>query len=891
MHHKSIEDALKELKTDKNGLTEKEAEERLKKYGLNEIQQLKKINPIRIFLEQFHNIVIYILIFALVVSIFLNETIDAIVIGAIVIVNAIIGFIQEYHAEKAIEALKKLASLKATVIREEKEKEIDAKLLVPGDIVKLETGDKIPVDCRLIDITELQTQEATLTGESNPIMKELSVLAEKTPLADRLNMAFSGTIITSGKAHAVVTATGMQTEIGKIATLIEEIKPELTPLQKKLNALGKKLGAVVVIISIIVFLAQLFKNPVVLGYLASFQFLEFLKGSREFFLTAIALAVAAIPEGLPVVVTVGLAIGIKKMVKRNALNRRLPSVETLGSTTVICTDKTGTLTKNEMTVTKIYANGKIVDVTGSGYGTKGEFLANNKKINPEEIELLLKIGALNNDASFDKDNVIGDPTEAALLVSAAKSGIDYGQLRKKYAREDEIPFTSERKIMTTVHDIDGTVSYVKGAPEVVLKLCNSIYENGKIKALSEGKKREILEANINFANDALRVLGFAFKAVTDKSRMEKNLTFVGLQAMIDPPREEVKIAIEKCKKAGIKIVVITGDHEVTAKAIAKEIGIEGKSITGSHLEKMSQEELDEEVENIVLYARVNPEHKIKIVNALKKKGYVVAMTGDGVNDAPALKKADIGIAMGITGTDVAKEASDMILLDDNFASIVNAVEEGRGVYGNIKKYFGFLISGNIGEVLIIFLSIMFGWPAALTATQILLINLVTDGLPAVALSSDPYEPNAMSRKPRRQTDSIYTGLAAFIIYYPLAMTLVALSVFAYFYFSQGSSLLQAQTATFLTISMFELYQAFACRSTIYPAIKVGLFRNKWLVLAVLSSFTIIASSIFIPPLGKWLDMVPITFMEFIAIVALSSIGAIIIEISKHLKSRNEQLEY
>ncbi|MBI2522903.1 calcium-translocating P-type ATPase, PMCA-type [Candidatus Woesearchaeota archaeon] len=890
MHHKKLEDVFKELETDENGLTEKEAEARLKKYGLNEIQQLKKISPIKIFINQFNNIVIYILIFALAVSIFLNETIDAIVIGVIVIVNAIIGFIQEYRAEKAIEALKKLAGLRATVRREGKEKEIDAKLLVPGDIVKLETGDKIPADCRLIDVTELQTQEATLTGESTPIKKEISVLAEKTPLADRLNMTFSGTIITNGKAHAVITATGMQTEIGKIATLIEEIKPDLTPLQKKLNTLGKKLGIVVIIISIIVFLTQLFKNPAVLGYLTSFQFLEFLKGSREIFLTAIALAVAAIPEGLPVVVTVGLAIGIKRMVKRNALNRRLPSVETLGSTTVICTDKTGTLTKNEMTVTKIYANGKIIDVTGSGYDTEGEFLSNNKKVNLDELKLLLKIGALNNDASFDKENVIGDPTEAALLVSAAKSGVDYGQLRKKHARKHEIPFTSERKIMTTIHDMDGDVAYVKGAPEVVLKLCNSIYVNGAVRELKENEKKNILQTNADFAGNALRVLGFAFKAVTDESRAEKNLTFVGLQAMIDPPREEVKEAIEKCKKAGIKIVVITGDHEETAKAIAKEIGIEGISITGSHLEKMSQEELDKEVEDIVLYARVNPEHKIKIVNALKKKGHVVAMTGDGVNDAPALKKADIGIAMGITGTDVAKEASDTILLDDNFASIVNAVEEGRGVYGNIRKYFSYLISGNIGEVFIIFLSIMFGWPAALTATQILLINLVTDGLPAVALSSDPYEPNAMSRKPRNQKDPIYKDLQPFIIYYPSALIIAALSVFYYFNFIKGN-LIQAQTATFLTVAMFELYQAFACRSTIYPAIKVGLFKNKWLILAVLSSFALIITSIFIPSFGSYLDMVPITFMEFIAIVALSSIGAVIIEISKHLKSRNEQLEY
>jgi Ca2+-transporting ATPase len=890
MHDKNIEKIFKELNTGKEGLTEKEAEARLKKYGYNEITQGKKISPIKIFLNQFNNVVIYILIFALAVSIFLGETIDAIVIGAIVVANAILGFIQEYKAEKSIEALKKLASLKSTVIRDGKEKDIDAKLLVPGDIIKLETGDKVPADCRIFELVNLQTQEATLTGESTPVKKELSILAEKTPLADRLNMAFSGTIITNGKGKAIVTATGMKTEIGKIATLIEEVKPESTPLQKKLNTLGKKIGLAVVIISIIVFLAQLFKDPVILGHLTSFEFLEFLKGSRELFLTAIALAVAAIPEGLPAVVTIGLAIGIKKMVKRNALNRKLPSVETLGSTTVICTDKTGTLTKNEMTVKKIYTNGKIIDVTGSGYETKGQFLFNNKKINTKEIELLLKIGVLNNDASFDNKNVIGDPTEVALIVSAAKAGagINKDALQKKYPRKSEIPFTSERKIMTTLHNINGeNVAYVKGAPEVVLKLCNSIYENGRIKKLTEKRKKEILEINTNFANNALRILGFAYKTVLDKTRAEKNLIFVGLQAMIDPPREEVKEAIKKCKKAGIKIVVITGDHEITAKAVAKAIGIEGKSITGVELEKIKDEDLEKHVEEIVIYARVNPEHKIKIVDALKKKGHVVAMTGDGVNDAPALKKADIGIAMGITGTDVAKEASDMILLDDNFTSIVNAVEEGRGVYGNIRKYFSYLISGNIGEVMIIFLSIIFGWSLPMTATQILLINLVTDGLPAVALSSDPYEPNAMSRKPRKQKEPIYHDLKPFLVYYPVALIIVGLSVFYYFNFVKGN-LIQAQTATFLTVAMFELYQAFACRSTIYSAIKVGLFKNKWLILAVLSSFAFVATSIFIPSFGTYLDMVPLTIAEFMAIVAISSIGAIIIELSK--MSKKEPIE-
>ena len=889
MHSKNTNEVFNELKTGKEGLTEKEADIRLKKYGPNEIKQKKKISPLKIFLNQFNNIVIYILIFALAISVFLGETIDAIVIGIIVIANAILGFIQEYKAEKSIEALKKLTSLKATVIREGKEKDIDAKLLVPGDIIKLETGDKLPADCRIYELINLQTQEAMLTGESTPVKKELKTLAEKTPLADRLNMAFSGTIITNGKGRAIVTSTGMQTEIGKIATLIEEVEPELTPLQKKLNTLGKKIGLAVILISIIVFLAQLFKNPVILGHLTSFQFLEFLEGSREIFLTAIALAVAAIPEGLPAVVTIGLAIGIKKMVKRNALNRRLPSVETLGSTTVICTDKTGTLTKNEMTVKKIYANGKIIDVTGSGYETKGTFLFNNKKINEKEIDLLLKIGALNNDASFHDKNVIGDPTEAALIVSAAKAGINKGPLQKKYPRKNEIPFTSERKIMTTLHNINRSdVAYVKGAPEVVLNLCKSIYEAGRIKKLTEQKKKEILETNIDFANNALRVLGFAFKTVMDKSRTEKNLIFVGLQAMIDPPREEVKVAIKKCKKAGIKTVVITGDHETTAKAVAKAIGIDGKSITGAELEKIKEEDLEAHIEEIVIYARVNPEHKIRIVDALKKKGHIVAMTGDGVNDAPALKKADIGIAMGITGTDVAKEASDMILTDDNFASIVNAVEEGRGVYDNIRKYFSYLISGNIGEVLIIFLSIIFGWSLPMTATQILLINLVTDGLPAVALSSDPYEPNAMSRKPRKQKEPIYHNLKPFLLYYPAALIIVALGVFYYFNFVK-ENLFQAQTSVFLTVAMFELYQAFACRSTIYPAIKVGLFKNKWLILAVLSSFAFVAAAIFIPAFGSYLDMVPITVAEFLIIVALSSIGAIIIELSKYLRTRDDQV--
>ncbi|MBI2134617.1 cation-translocating P-type ATPase [Candidatus Woesearchaeota archaeon] len=875
MHHKKIDDVFRELETGKEGLAEAEAEKRLQKHGYNEIKQAKKLSPVKIFLSQFNSVVIYILIAALAISVFLGETVDAIVIGAIVIANAIIGFIQEYNAEKSIEALKKLASLKATVIRDGKEKSIDAKFLVPGDIIKLQTGDKIPADARVIELVILETQEAALTGESQPVKKELIVLPEKTQLADRLNMVFSGTIITNGKGKAIVTNTGMQSEIGKIARLIEEAEAESTPLQKQMNKLGKRLGALTIIVAIIVFLSGILKGGSV----------------HEFLLVAVSLAVAAIPEGLPAVVTVGLAIGVKRMIKKNALVRKLPSVETLGSTTVICTDKTGTLTKNEMTVKKVYANGRVIDVTGSGYDPKGEFAFNRKKISPDEISLLLQIGALNNDASIYDGNVVGDPTEAALIVSAAKAGIDREALQHKYPRKDEILFTSERKIMTTMHSIDGkNVSYVKGAPEFVLGLCTSIYEKGRTKKLTEAKKKEILKINEEFANSALRVLGFAYGRFTSKSKAEKNLIFVGLQGMMDPPREEVKEAIRKCSDAGIRVIMITGDNAVTARAIADAIGIEGRVMTGIDLEKMDGHDLSKYADNVSIFARVNPEHKNKIVAALKKKGHIVAMTGDGVNDAPALKKSDIGIAMGITGTDVAKEASHMILTDDNFASIVNAIEEGRGTYNNIRKYFAFLISGNIAEILIVFLAILFGWSVPITATQILLINLVTDGLPAVALSADPFEPRAMSRKPRSQKDHIYKEMNAYLIYYPLAMTLAALSVFYYFNFIIGNHA-QAQTAVFITVVSFELYQAFSCRSTIYPSLRVGIFRNKWLVLAVFSSFAFAAASIFIPSFGRFLDMTPLPIGTFITIVLLSSIGAIIIEATKYYKTRNERIDF
>ncbi len=868
MHYKKIEDIFKELSANKDGFTEAEAAEKLKKYGLNEIKEEKKISPLKIFLQQFNSAVVYILIAALAISIIIGEEIDAVVIGVILILNSLFGFYQEYRAEKSIEALKKMASLKATVIRDGKEQEIDAKLLVPGDIVKLAEGDKIPADSRIFELANLQTQEAALTGESTPVKKELKILAEKTPLADRINMVFSGTIITSGKGKAIVTGTGMSSEIGKIATLIQETEQEKTPLQKKLNQLGRWLGALTIIISIVVFSGGVLNG----GNL------------MEFFIVAVALAVAAIPEGLPAVVTIGLSIGSQRMVKRNALIRKLPSVETLGSTTVICSDKTGTLTKNEMTVKKIYASGKVIDVTGSGYKIEGEFLLNNKKISPDEIGLLLKIGALNNDASINGSKVIGDPTEAALIVSAAKAGINRDALQKKYAREDEIPFSSERKIMTTFHNIDGeNMAYAKGAPEVILNLCASAYENGRVIRLTEEKKKEILEINREFANSALRVLGFACKTVIDKARAEKGLTFVGLQGMIDPARPEAREAIRKCKMAGIKVIMITGDHEITAKAIGKEIGIEGKSITGAELELMKEKDFEKEVEDIAIYARVNPEHKIKIVDALKKKGHIVAMTGDGVNDAPALKKADIGIGMGITGTDVAKESSAMILTDDNFASIVNAVEEGRGIYDNIKKFVEYLLSSNLGEVLTLFTAIMLGFPLPLIAIMILWINLVTDGLPALALSVDPSDPNIMERKPRNPKEKIISNpIIIRMLIVGFIMMIGTLTIFKLY--NPEINLAYAQTIAFCTLMLYQMFNVLNCRSEFKSLFKIGVFTNIKLWGAILLS-VLMQLLVIYTPLSGFFKTVPLTMMDWIYVILVSSTVLIIVEAYKFAVSR------
>ncbi|MBW2993016.1 calcium-translocating P-type ATPase, SERCA-type, partial [Candidatus Woesearchaeota archaeon] len=726
-------------------------------------------------------------------------------------INAILGFVQEYRAEKSIEALKKLASLKAVVVREGVEHEINARELVPGDIIMIETGEKIPADCRLLDIVNLETQEAVLTGESLPVKKEIKVLRAAAGIGDRINMVFSGTIVTRGRGKAVVAETGMHTEIGKIAAMIQEEPDGPTHLQLKLKKLGEWLG-----IAAIVFCATVFGVGVLLGF-----------GKLEMFMTTLALAVAAIPEGLPAVVTIGLALGVQRMVKRNALIRTLHSVETLGSTTVICSDKTGTLTHNEMTVRKIFANNKIFTVTGSGYSTIGNFYHKTEKIDSKELRLLLQIGALCNNAKLDEEKVIGDPTEGALIVSAAKAGLIRKELELKYPRIEEFEFTSERKRMSTFHNIEGKkMVYCKGAPDVIIELCDRIYINGRVRRLTRADKKLLLKVNEGMAKQALRVLGLAFK---ESDRLdEKNMIFIGMQGMIDPPRKEVKEAIKKCRTAGIRVVMITGDFKITAEAIGKELGLEGKSIDGKELDKIGH--LEDHVDDIVIYARIDPKHKVKILEALKKKGNVVAMTGDGVNDAPALKKADIGIAMGITGTDVAKEASDMILTDDNFASIVSAVEEGRSIFNNIRKFVKYLLSSNLGELLTLFLAIILRFPLPLVAIQILWINLVTDGLPALALSVEPADLDVMKHPPRNPKEGIITkSRALWMIVTGIIMMTGTLAIFrAYNY---EINLMYAQTMAFTTLVLFQMFNVLNCRSERSSVFRI-MFTNRYMLGAI-----------------------------------------------------------
>ncbi|HLC74668.1 MAG TPA: cation-translocating P-type ATPase [Candidatus Nanoarchaeia archaeon] len=887
-YRKETKEVLSEfnVQTDK-GLTAHEAEERLHKYGLNEIKKSKGPSIIKILINQFTSPLIWLLIGAVIISAALAEYVDAFVVLAIVILNAILGFFQEYKAERSIEALKKLAAPRSKVLRNGRMEEISSRYIVSGDIIFVETGDKCPADARLIDISNLQTQEAVLTGESTPVEKQVNIISKSAMVADQRNMIFAGTIVTRGRASAVVTTTGMSTEFGKIAEMLQQERETITPLQRKFAQIARWMSVVALVIIVVTF---------GLGALRGQPLLQIL-------LVAISLAVAAVPEGLPAVITISLALGVQRMAKRNALIRKLPSAESLGSVSVICTDKTGTLTHNEMTVRNLWTHDHITRVTGSGYSSKGTFSINGTQIEPQkdrDIELMLRIGLLCNNTVVTHDNgtikAIGDPTEAALIVSAEKAGISRAEMHKQYPRHVDIEFTSERKRMTTIHKVKGKeIAFTKGAVDVLLDLCDNIVINGRSERLSKQRKDHILQVNELFAGQALRVLGFAYKEIEPGAKIdnvEKDMIFVGLQAMIDPPRDEVKEALHKCREAQIDVVMITGDHLTTALAVGKEIGIEGKHCTGQELERMSTDDLRKKVEEIRIYARVNPAHKIKIVEAWQSKNRIVAMTGDGVNDAPALKKADIGIAMGITGTDVSKEASDMILTDDNFASIVNAIEEGRGVYDNIRKFFAFLFSGNIAEVAIIMLMILIGMPLPLTAALILLINLVTDGLPAIALAADPFEPHAMKSKPRDLNEPIHRGLSGFLVLYPIVMTVIVLSLFSYIYAS-SNDLIHAQAAAFMTIAFFEFGQAFAARSTKFSSFTVGIFKNRYLVCAVLISAVICFAVIYIPTLQKIFFSTDVykpmllSISEVIIIIALSTLGFLVIEADKFRRWRKK----
>jgi len=915
------DEVIQNLKTGPDGLSEEEVKRRLSEYGYNELREKKRKTVLQMFLDEFKDVFILLLIVATIFSIligyydllrgeaegFLDAFTDAITIGIIVILVAVASFIQEYRAEKALEALKKLAAPKARVMRDGKEMMIPAREVVPGDLLVLESGDTVPADARILEVVELKTDEAVLTGESTPVGKALDVLKPETPVAERKNMLFMATHMIYGRGKAVVTSTGMSTEFGKIAELVQTAEEEETPLQKKLDRFAKKIAYVVVALAAVIFALEFFAEGLNL------------KALIDSFLVSIALAISVVPEGLPAIVTITLALGAREFAKRNAIIRRLSSAETLGATTVICSDKTGTLTKGEMTVRRIYNNGKIIDVTGVGYEPKGDFSSSTDALNPrddKDLSMLLTIGSLCNNAKLENDNdtwrIMGDPTEGALIVATAKAGLEQAELEKQYARIGEVPFTSERKRMTTVHlTPEGEqIAFMKGAPEVVLERSTHVFENGKEKKLNDAKRREILETNEKLATDALRVLGMAFKKLPSdlkeihEETVENDLVFVGLEGMIDPPREEAIEANKKCEQAGIKTVMITGDHKLTAIAVAKEIGImkeDSLVLTGAELDKMTDEEFEKIVENVAVYARVSPEHKLRIVKAQKKKGDIVAMTGDGVNDAPAVKSADIGVSMGISGTDVTREASDMVLTDDNFATIVRAVEEGRVIYDNIRKYARFLISCNFDEVLVIgTFAILAGlagaggevfYPLPLLPAMLLWINLVTDGAPAVSLATDPPDEDVMKRTPRKPGEGILHGMGAFIIASFILQSVGTIFVFVAEYYLFPShpwgwpngpfieenrilSLNEARTTAFVQAAMFELFVVWNCRSEKRSVWRMGrsAFKNKFFVIAEIVSIGITLAIPYIPITASMFHLVPLSLTDLAYVLGVASWG-------------------
>jgi Ca2+-transporting ATPase len=869
-------DAFDLLRSRPDGLTVSEARKRLERYGPNELQETRRISPWQILLEQFKNVLIIILLIATVISFFLGHGLESVVIAVIVLFAVLLGFVQEYRAERAIEALRQMTAPTATVMRDGEEVRIPARDLVPGDVILLSTGDRIPADARLIEAINLQVEESALTGESVPVEKHVHPLGyDNLPLGDRRNMVYAGTSVTYGRGRALVVATGMHTEFGKIARMLQTVETVRTPLQENLDRVGNVLArAAFVVVGLIVALGLLRGQPVI-----------------DMLIFGIALAVAVVPEALPAVVTISLAIGVQKMAKRNALIRRLPAVETLGSTSVICTDKTGTLTKNEMTVRTVFTAGQSFVISGAGYAPDGEFFLEDRPVAPPEPLLLtLKAAALASDARLLKKEggswaIKGDPTEGALIVAAAKAGLWKDALDAENPRIHEIPFSSETKRMTTLHQpAEGATAYAKGAPEVILEGCDFVLSADGVQPLDDAKREQIMRQAQDMASQALRVLGVAFKPGATPDNAATGMTFLGLIGMIDPPRPEARDAIATCVQAGIRPVMITGDHPLTAQAIARDLGLldGGRIVAGAELEAMSDEQLKRQVQNISVYARVSPAHKLRVVTAWQANGHIVAMTGDGVNDAPALKRADIGVAMGITGTDVTKEAAAMTLTDDNFASIVAAVEEGRGVFSNIKKYLMYLLSSNIGEIGLMAGATLLGLPLPLSAVQILYVNLATDGLPALALAVDPPEEDLMKRKPRNPRIGIFTRpVVTLMALGGVWSALVNLGLFIWA-LNSGRGLEQAMTMTFVSLVLIQFFKAYNFRSDRHSVLRRP-FANKWLNLAIIWELVLLSLIVYLPFLHDAFGTYALSPTDWLIVAGLAVTVVPVLELAKWME--------
>lgn len=873
MHYKKeSSDVLNEVGSNINGISDQEAKIRLEKNGFNELKEGNKVPIWKMFLENFKDPLVIILLIAAIVQIFLGEFVESLIIFVVVILNALLGVTQTRKAESSLDSLKKLSSPNAKVLRDGKKKTIPVREIVVGDIVFLEAGDYIPADGRLIEAQSLKVVEGMLTGEAEAVLKHSDKIEEEVGIGDQRNMVFSGATVVYGRGTLVVTETGMNTEVGKVATLLESAGNKQTPLQEKLDDFGKKLGIIIMILAAAIFIIQ-----VIRGYIDGENMKNLIFNS---FMFAIAVAVAAIPEALSSIVTIVLAVGTKDMAKKQAIIRKLPAVETLGSTSVICTDKTGTLTQNKMTVVDFFM-----------YGVN-KAKVEEKNNNSSQVEAMDLSSTLCNDSEVtETGKEIGDPTEIALLRFAEKRGIDYKELREKYDRLSEIPFDSDRKLMSTVNSINGNaIMFTKGAPDVVFARSNTVLNNGEVEEMTEEIKNEYRKVNEDFSNRALRVLAFAVKDVPDENFVpcledETEMTLVGLMAMIDPPREQVYDAVKEATGAGIKTVMITGDHKTTASAIAREIGIMSEddiSLTGKELDELSDIELKEKLEHITVYARVSPENKIRIVKAWQEKGYITAMTGDGVNDAPALKQANIGIGMG-SGTDVAKDASAMILTDDNFATIVSAVEIGRTVYSNIKKAITYLFAGNLGAIIAILFAVFVNWSNPFSALQLLFINLINDSLPAIALGLEMAEPNIMKEKPRDVNEGILAGGT----WQAVITRGIIIGVFVILaqYVGNLTSPMLGEAMAFSTVTLARIFQTLPARSNYEPVLKVGLFKNKYVIVAIIVCLCLY-SIVLIPGVRGIFD-IPDSFglLQLGICLAFAIISALIMDISKLFKRK------